>query len=121
MDPNPKTLHEIYTGLHNKACRKILGSGATSSTTNAQSPISYNLGLTDRVMVLCPRASEGLKISNSNGEEIGPVSLNGTVLGGTLLVKSEEEWDVLRNDHSKLVDILGAIGFPPNKEHDEKL
>lgn len=72
-------------------------------------------------MVLCPRASEGTKIKSNNGGDIGPVSLNGTVLGGTLLVKSEAEWDALRNDQSKLMDILAAIGFPPNKEHEGSL
>jgi ATP adenylyltransferase len=63
-----------------------------------------------------------MKIKNSDGEEIGSVALNGTVLGGTLLVKSEAEWNALRNDESKLKGILSAIGFPPSKiEHDEKL
>jgi ATP adenylyltransferase len=73
-------------------------------------------------MVLCPRASEGMKIKDSNGEDIGLVALNGTVLGGTLLVKSEAEYSALRNDKSRLVDVLSAIGFPPIQfELDEKL
>jgi ATP adenylyltransferase len=73
-------------------------------------------------MVLCPRVSEGTKIKDSNREDVGPVALNGTVLGGTLLVKREAEWVALRNDESKLKDVLSAIGFPPSKiEQDEKL
>lgn len=73
-------------------------------------------------MVLCPRSSEGMRIKNSDGEEIGLVALNGTVLGGTLLVKSEAEFSTLRNDQSTLVKVLSAIGFPPTTlEHDEKL
>lgn len=64
-------------------------------------------------MVLCPRSSEGTKILSNDGEPVGPVSLNGTILGGTLLVKSESEWDALRNDDSKLELVLKSIGFDP--------
>ena len=72
----------------------------------------YNLALTKRTMVLCPRLSEGLEIKSNNGDLVGHVSLNGTILGGTLLVKSEQEWETLRNDENKLKDILQAIGVP---------
>jgi ATP adenylyltransferase len=77
-----------------------------------ESSISYNLGLTDQGMVLCPRVSEGLGLVNHNGQLTGPIALNGTILGGTLLVKSEEEWDTLQQDQSQLSDILQAIGLP---------
>lgn len=93
-------------------------------TTNAsleKSPISYNLGFTSRAFVLCPRASEGLEVQSSAGKTVGLIALNGTVLGGTLLVKSEEEWDVLRNDESKLTAILQAIGVPPATDHEGRL
>jgi len=62
-------------------------------------------------MVLCPRLSEGLEINDSNGGLIGPISLNGTILGGTLLVKTVQEWDAIRKDEEKLKDILQAIGI----------
>jgi ATP adenylyltransferase len=121
-NPSPKILHNTYIMLHNNACRIMQGSTTGSLSPKDQSPISYNLGLTDRVMVLCPRVSEGTKIKDSNREDVGPVALNGTVLGGTLLVKREAEWVALRNDESKLKDVLSAIGFPPSKiEQDEKL
>ena len=95
---------------------------AKPSSPRSKSSISYNLGLTAQAIVLCPRASEGMKIKNSEGEDIGVVALNGTVLGGTLLVKSEAEYSALRNDHSKLADNLSAIGFSPTQsQHDEKL
>jgi len=73
-------------------------------------------------MALCPRLSEGLKIKNGKGDDIGPISLNGTTLGGTLLVKREAEWEALTNDESKLKSILHAIGVPPSPvEHEERL
>ena len=65
-------------------------------------------------MVICPRLSEGLRIKDSDGNVLGPISLNGTILGGTLLVKSEQEWEALRKNEDKLRDILEAIGVPLN-------
>ncbi|KAL2074542.1 hypothetical protein VTL71DRAFT_8320 [Oculimacula yallundae] len=111
---SPEQLHQTYVNLHGQACQLVENTGAVSTNTTSQgSSISYNLGFTDRAMVLCPRSSEGLKIEDSSGKLIGPIALNGTVLGGTLLVKSEEEWNALRHDESKLSDVLQAIGISP--------
>ncbi|KAI6716217.1 hypothetical protein JHW43_001176 [Diplocarpon mali] len=120
--PKAEDLHQIYLDLHSQACRAVGISGIASEGPETESsPISYNLGLTDRAIVLCPRTSEGLNIKNNAGESIGPVTLNGTIVGGTLLVKSEKEWDALRNDESKLADILKAIGIPPPPEYEGRL
>ena len=112
-NPSPEHLHEIYVSLLQKAC------DVSRELTKSDEQVSYNLGLTDKAMVLCPRTSEGLTIKNSSGELMGPVALNGTVLGGTLLVKSEGEWDALRSDEAKLHEILSAIGIPPTKSERE--
>lgn len=109
-------LHNLYLAMHAKACQiATLNNSLSKTTRKEESPISYNLGLTNHVMVLCPRTSEGPKISSATGDMIGPIALNGTILGGTLLVKNEEEWHALRNDESKLMDVLSAIGTPPAK------
>jgi ATP adenylyltransferase len=106
-NPSAEQLHTTYKSLYEQACHI---SGTNPNTQEAS--ISYNLGLTDRSMVLCPRTSDGTEISGENGDPIGRVSLNGTILGGTLLVKSEEEWNVMREDASKLYEVLHAIGIP---------
>lgn len=94
----------------------------SKSDNDQASSISYNIGLTDNVMVLCPRISEGKIIQSNKGDLVGPVALNGTLLAGTLLVKSEAEWEALRSDESKLLSILGAIGVPPvSHQQDGKL
>jgi ATP adenylyltransferase len=118
-DPNPEILHKIYTSLlesvwslTERFAKRQEDDKNTSSTQEKKPSISYNLALTDRAMVLCLRLSEGLEIKDSTGNPIGPISLNGTILGGTLLVKTEQEWDTLRNDEQKLKDILQAIGVP---------
>ncbi len=112
-DPSPKDLREIYLQLLEQGAAVTRSSNTENSGSPLkQPPFSYNLALTDRAMVICPRLLEGLQIKDSNGDLLGPISLNGTILGGTLLVKSEQEWETLRNDEEKLKDILQAIGLP---------
>jgi ATP adenylyltransferase len=126
----PSQLHKIYTSLYEKAfksAQQFAGSPGSSfylleTIRDNESRISYNMGLTDRVMVLCPRVSEGLEVTSNRDEIIGTVALNGTVLGGTLLVKNEAEWRALRSDEPKLMDILKAIGIPSTKaDYNERL
>lgn len=75
-------------------------------------PISYNLAMTTEGMVIIPRRSEGLTLRGDDNIEIGCVQLNGTVLGGTLMVKFQAECDMLRQRPEKLDAILEAIGIP---------
>lgn len=111
-NPTAKQLRDIYLELYEKACN---ASGIhVIKAEIVGSSISYNLGLTDQAIVLCPRTSEGIKVESIQGELIGPISLNGTFLGGTLLVKTETEWDALKSDESNLIGILKSIGVPSN-------
>lgn len=112
QDPSDEQLHATYKALYEQACR---ASGAKLG--GPTSTISYNMGFTTRSMVLCPRVAEGTKIAGLNGAILGPIALNGTVLGGTLLVKSEDEWDALSADAEKLNEVLLAIGVPKIQEH----
>ncbi len=75
-------------------------------------PISYNLAMTTSGIALVPRRREGCMLRRDDGTNIGYIQLNGTVLGGTLMVKFQEEWDVLRARPDKLDAILEAIGIP---------
>jgi ATP adenylyltransferase len=85
---------------------------ALHPTDGGDSPISYNLAMTTKGMVILPRRSEGTMLKRPDGNEIGFVALNGTTLGGTMMVKHQEEWDVLRAQRGKLDSILNAIGIP---------
>lgn len=71
--------------------------------------------MTDKSIVLCPRRAEGTMISSVSNEldKFGPISLNGTLLAGTLLVKHEDEWRALREDPTQLITVLTGIGIPP--------
>ncbi|OBT76831.1 hypothetical protein VF21_04467 [Pseudogymnoascus sp. 05NY08] len=76
--------------------------------------MSYNLAFTDSSMVILPRRVEGMAFPTGleDPKETGMVALNGTVLGGTLLVKDELEWKALREDGGKLKEVLERIGIP---------
>jgi ATP adenylyltransferase len=93
------------------------------ASSMGSSTISYNLGLTDLSMVLIPRRAEGSMISAAAGEpsSIGPITLNGTVLAGTLLVKNKIEWDALKHDPLQLSSLLEVIGIPSPNLANKKL
>ncbi|KAH0832652.1 hypothetical protein AYO21_04803 [Fonsecaea monophora] len=76
---------------------------------NGKTLISYNIAMTTERMAICPRRQEAVDIPGAGPES--SVAINGTILAGTLMVKDETEWDVLRETHSLLDDMLTAIGF----------
>ncbi|KAG5994518.1 hypothetical protein E4U54_003063 [Claviceps lovelessii] len=112
----PSEVHGLYLRLYREGCRAVMR--ATGQPCGEDAPgegpalISYNLGLTSTRMVLCPRLAEGGPVLGLEGEEVGRLALNGTVLAGTALVKSEGEWEALRRRPSGLVDVLRRIGIP---------
>jgi ATP adenylyltransferase len=58
-------------------------------------------------------------LQRDDGSDIGFVALNGTMLAGTLMVKYQEEWDVLRVEPEKLDTLLEAIGIPLETEDNQ--
>lgn len=112
-DVDPEALRSAYLRLYRRACaaagldEQELGDLAADDTP---AKISYNLGMTRTSLVVCPRVAEGDAVRSRDGKEVGRLALNGTVLAGTALVKSEAEWDALRADPDQLWDILGKIG-----------
>ncbi|KAI3336639.1 HIT-like domain-containing protein [Xylariaceae sp. AK1471] len=103
--------HRTYLSLYKRAVRVAVADVEAAEEGEAQ--ISYNFAITSTSMALCPRTSEGIRVRDGNGNEIGSVALNGTVLAGTALVKTKAEWDALRTNNTILSDVLGGIGVPP--------
>lgn len=111
-------LHSKYISLLQAA---ILGSkgrglGADSDTFeplqwSEAAAISYNLALTTQTMAITPRRSETATVTSA-GDTIGSVAINGTILGGTLMVKDEHEFHNLKGHPSILDEVLTEIGFP---------
>ena len=79
---------------------------------NAALPLSYNLAMTTQSMMLCARRSEGKVVRRGDGSEIDSVALNGTMLGGTLMVKNDELLRILKDDPRQLEDVLNEVGIP---------
>ena len=135
-------LHATYLRLYERACEAVLGPGwreedrrggrggtaagkeeedGEEEGDEEEARISYNLAMTHDVMAIAPRVAEGGTVTApaSGGEDggggrrvVGKLALNGTVLAGTALVKSQAEWDALRAEPEQLLEILGRIGVP---------
>lgn len=106
-------LREGYLRLYKEAALKVLGEEAKAveeMDEEGEAMISYNLAMTREAMVLVPRRAEGGSVRDGEGREVGWLALNGTVLAGTALVKSEAEWDALRRDPRQVEEVLGRIG-----------
>lgn len=125
--PSGSELMDIYKRLFSAAKTAADGFNSThplrpsDSVDSDDLPISYNLALTTSGMIIMPRRNEGTMLFNADGIEIGFVALNGTTLGGTLMVKHEKEWELLRQKPEMLDGILAAIGFvrepQPSRSH----
>jgi len=110
-DMDATALRTVYLDLYRRACR---AAGIEEAVEDeGETRISYSLAMTREAMVLCPRTAEGAEVLDKDGAGVGYISLNGTVLAGTALVKSQAEWDALRGDPAQLLRILGKIGVQP--------
>lgn len=118
-------LHAAYLRLYRRACRAVAcHAGAAADTdppSEGEALISYNMAMTKSTMVLSPRLAEGASIVSPDGRTLGMLSLNGTVLAGTALVKNELEWEALIKEPDALSNILRGIGIPHDEEGDVKL
>lgn len=127
-DPSPDDLYQRYRYLYESArgaCR-VYAEGhpdenlILDSNDDFSAVISYNLAMTTSSMVICPRRSEGAVLGadrHNGGKSPGPIALNGTILAGTLMVKTEEEWCELRRDESNLYNLLQTVGIPTEHSH----
>lgn len=116
-NPSADTLHAMYLSLYRAAVKAAGDTAAGSNVGSSEGPaaISYNLALTESMMMICPRRNESAQIPVDDGDasDSGIVALNGTILAGTLMVKAEADWDELRNNQGNLTNVLATIGFPP--------
>lgn len=124
-DPTPEVLHEIYLSLY-EASVKAVGTFTDTRRNNCESgtriangpaTISYNLAMTTSTMMICPRRIECAVLplrpeSRTDATDSGLVSINGTILAGSLMVKAESEWDELRQSSTHLEAILKSIAIP---------
>lgn len=119
---SPRELRDAYLRLYRRACDAVgrhlkkhdIADGAQDQE-KGPALISYNLALTRHAIIICPRLADGAPVWD-NGEVVGKLALNGTVLAGTALVKDIVEWDALRKDPSELLQVLTAIGLPKRYE-----
>lgn len=125
-DPSPEQLYDRYRVLYEtavEACRAYVETHPDEHVLVVEGDrgdhsavIGYNLAMTTSTMVICPRRSEGGVLNagklQGSSKSVGPVAINGTILAGTLMVRTEEEWCEFRRDESHLYDLLRAVGIP---------
>lgn len=125
---NPATgvLQRIYHRLYECATESVLSWNEGRSLEHTavdgnkgQGSISYNLGMTTHAMAICPRRSETAVIPTSDGE--GSAAVNGTVLGGTLMVKELSEWEALQQNQVVVENVLTEIGIPSSSSPESPL
>ncbi|KAI1815987.1 HIT-like domain-containing protein [Poronia punctata] len=112
-DMSAEERHRIYVSLYKRAVGATLT--GVEGVERGESQISYNLAMTSNTMALCPRTAEGAPVRANDGNEIGTLSLNGTLLAGTALVKTKAEWDALRTSSEILPEVLRRIGVSPRR------
>ena len=117
--PSTSQLLQVYNKLYQLAKAAVdnfivanPGQLALHGTEEGDLPISYNLAMTTSGMAILPRRSEGYMLRHEDGTHLGTVELNGTALGGTLMVKVEDEWNVLKERPEALDAVVEAIGIP---------
>ena len=123
-NPSAETLHSIYLSLYRAAVSAAIEGSENLPGLSVQdhgpAAISHNLAMTETAMMICPRRSENAMIPIKGKEEAkeegavepGVIALNGTILGGTLMVKMEGEWEELKRSPDVLGGVLGKAGFP---------
>jgi ATP adenylyltransferase len=122
-EPSGAQLLQAYNDLYRQAKQAIdtfisthPGQLKLHGSIGGDLPISYNMAMTTMGMAIVPRRDEGHMLRRDDGTDIGFVQLNGTLLGGTLMVKFQEEWDTLRQYPERLDAILESIGIPRTTE-----
>ncbi|CAI6337760.1 unnamed protein product [Periconia digitata] len=124
-DPTGTELQKIYRKLYylaqdavqNYSQTSQRGLFSTATASDGDLPISYNLAMTTTGIAILPRRSEGHVLLGDDGSQIGYVQLNGTALGGTLMVKQKKEWDMLRKSPAVLDEVLSSIGVPSSRAY----
>ena len=122
-DISAHELYSTYISLLRAAVCAARGKAPTADSEkkepierNGEVVISYNLAITAETMAIFPRRSESAEVPAAD-QSLGSVAINGTILGGTLMVKDEHEYRNLKNESSLLDKILTNIGFPVSEDN----
>lgn len=114
-DITSNSLHQQYLSLLKRAYIAVQENKSSTDVTTdkllqvVRSTFSYNLAMTCDIMAILPRRNESASLPEMADSLI---SINGTILAGTLMVKSEQEFEAMKKDPTLLDYILKEITFP---------
>ncbi|WAO88703.1 Hypothetical protein NCS54_00606300 [Fusarium falciforme] len=115
---NADQLHLTYLDMYQKGCMveaTITRDPKHESEPHLDGPsrISYNLAMTKDTMVLLPRLSDKIHLEDDEGKPLGiKLSVNGTILAGTVLVKEYHDYKTIQQFPGALTRGLQHIGVP---------
>jgi sulfate adenylyltransferase (ADP) / ATP adenylyltransferase len=125
-NPDAGVLQRIYRYLYDYASKSVQSwnegralEKKAVDNNRGEASISYNLAMTTNAMAICPRRTEIATIPTTRGE--GCAAVNGTILGGTLMVKEKSEWDALSQGQVTIDDVLAEIGIPYLSDSKDRL
>ena len=120
-NPSTSLLESIYRSLYDNAHKSVQSwkqvrqpGHTTTDLDSGEATISYNLAMTTNCMAICPRRHEIAIIQTTSGD--GSAAINGTILGGTIMVNEMSEWDALRLGHVAIDEVLAEIGIPYSRD-----
>ncbi|RSM17790.1 hypothetical protein CDV31_003397 [Fusarium ambrosium] len=111
-------LHRTYLDMYQKGCMveatvTLHPKHEIEPPLEGPSRISYNLAMTKDTMVLLPRLSDKIHLEDAEEKPLGvKLSVNGTILAGTVLVKEEHDYRVIQKFPRALKRGLERIGVP---------
>lgn len=95
----PSAPQKAYLRLYKCASRAVVIYEKSPNMQTAAEPgdaaMSYNITMTNSTLSLTPQLEEGTKFTSPDGYVLGSLAINGMVLAGTALVKSELEPETL--------------------------
>ncbi|KAL2693658.1 hypothetical protein Neosp_000219 [[Neocosmospora] mangrovei] len=111
-------LHSTYLNMYQKGC--MVEATLTRHPKHDNEPslkgssrISYNLAMTKDTMVLLPRLSDKIHLEDAEGKPLNiKLSVNGTILAGTVLVKEARDYQMIQKFPGALKRGLERIGVP---------
>jgi ATP adenylyltransferase len=78
------------------------------SPTKEPENFSYNMAMTTSALVICPRTRDSCSLG-----PIGDVTLNGTMLAGTFMVKDEKLWEFIKREPQVPMNVMRTVGILP--------
>ena len=107
--PSSSDLYAIYSEVR-ESSYKAWTEDCSDIDQSPREPenFSYNMAMTTSALVVCPRTRDSCSLGS-----VGDVTLNGTMLAGTFMVKDEKLWDFIKKKPQVPMNVMRTVGILP--------